>query len=153
MESDRSWAFAASADQVWAALADTQRFGSWWPWLRRFDAADGLAVGAEWRCVIKPPLPYTVSFRLSIDDVRSPEHVVATVCGDLSGHARIDVTPQGGEACTLRLRSTLRPIRRPLVALGIVAGPLARWGHDWVLDTGVRQFAGAVSEAGGLRPS
>lgn len=139
--SDRSWVLGAPAERVWEALTSTDRYQRWWPWLLRFDAPAGLTVGATWRCAVKPPLPYTVRFVLALDEVWAPEHIAATVSGDIAGEAHIDLTPDTDTTCTLRLRSTLRPVGRPLVVAGAIAGPLTRWGHDWVLTTGVRQFA------------
>ena len=143
--SDRSWVLAAPTERVWEALGQTDRFQHWWPWLRWFEAPEGLSVDAAWRCTVKPPLPYAVRFVLALDEVRAPVRIAARVTGDIAGHARLDLTPDRGSTCTLRLRSTLRPVRSTLVVAGLVAGPLARWGHDWVLDTGIRQFTDPVA--------
>lgn len=50
--------------------------------------------------------------------------------------------PSAGDrqGCELRLRSALSPQNRVLRLVTLGARPVARFGHDWVLDSGVRQF-------------
>ena len=142
VRSARDWCFDASPQRVWAALEDTVAYPSWWPWLRRFDAA-ALAEGEVWRCTVKPPLPYSLTFDLRLDSVVEQHSIDATLSGDLHGVARIEIEP-AGDATRLALTSSIEATRRPIAVLAILAGPLARWGHDWVLDNGARQFAKVV---------
>lgn len=137
--SDRRWQLAAAPEAVWSALADTAAYPAWWPWLRRFDAK-ALAAGEVWRCTVKPPLPYALRFDIALDELHAPEYISARLSGDLRGTARIEIAPSAAGS-TLRLVSDLQPQRRPIAVISALAGPLARWGHDWVLETGVRQFA------------
>ena len=37
IHSDRRYAFAASADEVWSALTRVDQYATWWPWLVQFD--------------------------------------------------------------------------------------------------------------------
>jgi hypothetical protein len=138
--SDRRYRFAVGPDELWVAIAETTEYQRWWPWLSAFDAEGGLSPGAVWRCAVRPPLPYTLRFAILLDDVVRASLLTATVRGDIAGSARIEVAADG-EASSVRLRSTLVPSSR---LFGIVAGiarPIVRRGHDWVLDTGARQFA------------
>jgi uncharacterized protein YndB with AHSA1/START domain len=137
--SDRSWTFDRRPETVWAALADTDAYRTWWPWLRHFDAR-ALRAGDVWDCQVKPPLPYSLRFTIAIEELHAPTMISATLDGDLRGAARIDLAPHGG-GTMLRLRSELQPASRPIAVLSTLAGPITRWGHDWVLDTGARQFA------------
>jgi uncharacterized protein YndB with AHSA1/START domain len=143
--SDRSWCFGAPPDVVWAALAATDDYPRWWPWLTTFDA-DGLVAGGRWRCTVRPPLQYSVRFAIDIDEVEPPHLVTARVSGDITGHARIDITESGARS-EVRLASALTPTRRTIAWLAAVAGPIARRSHDWVLDTGARQFAARAVRA------
>lgn len=140
--SDRRYHLAAPPPAVWVALARTEDYRQWWPWLRNFDGGD-LEVGAEWRCTIRPPLPYVVRFSLRLNEVEPPQSVTAELRGDIQGRARIDLHPTGpaGRSTELRLRAALEPARAVFGIVATVARPLARFGHDWVLDTGARQFA------------
>lgn len=138
VRSDRRYRFAVEPDQLWAVLARTDDYRGWWPWLRRLDHAS-LVAGARWQCVVQPPLPYVLRFALEIVDVDAPRSVVALVDGDLTGDARLDIaaTDDGSE---LHLVSRLAPSNIVLRSVARLAAPVARFGHDWVLDTGVRQF-------------
>jgi uncharacterized protein YndB with AHSA1/START domain len=137
--SDRRWCFGAPPDVVWAALAATDDYPTWWPWLRGFDA-DGLVAGGRWRCTVRPPLQYSVRFALDLEEVEAPRLVTARVSGDITGRARIDITAAGARS-EVHLASALRPTRRTIAWLAAAAGPIARRSHDWVLETGARQFA------------
>lgn len=139
VRSDRRYPFAVNADELWATIAEVDRYRAWWPWLRRLDAG-GLAVGERWICVVQPPLPYAVRFTLTIEHVEQPYLVVARVTGDIGGTARLDIA-EDGAGCVARLRSELSPSHRALQVVARVASPVVRFGHDWVLDTGARQFA------------
>ena len=138
MRSDRRYRFAVPPEELWAGFVRTDEYRSWWPWLRTFDG-DGFHEGARWRCEVQPPLPYSLRFELQLEEVVAPRFVTATVTGDIAGHAAIDLTatPGGSE---LRLVATLGPEAAVLRAIARVAHPMVRFGHDWVIDTGLRQF-------------
>ncbi len=61
------------------------------------------------------------------------------MAGDVVGEARLEIRdhPQG---CEARLVSSLAPGNGLLKVVARMASPMVRFGHDWVLDTGARQF-------------
>ena len=145
VRSDRRYRFPVPPDQVWSAATAIDSYTTWWPWLRRFDA-DAFRAGAVWSCVVKPPLPYAVAFTVTLDEVVPVGFVRASIAGDVTGSAEIVIAeaPGGSEA---RLVSELAPGSSLLEMLARAARPVVRLGHDWVLDTGARQFrAGALPE-------
>jgi len=137
--SDRRYRFAVPADDLWAALDATEAYRRWWPWLRSFEA-DGLRAGGQWRCAVRPPLPYTLRFAIDLDEVVAPRLVAARLSGDIAGTARVEVAPTE-DGCEVRLTSTLRPSSMAFAMFATVTRPVVRRGHDWVLDTGAAQFA------------
>jgi hypothetical protein len=137
--SDRRYRFAVAPEPRGTAIAETAEYQRWWPWLKAFEA-EGLAVGEVWRCAVRPPLPYTVRFTIRLDEVVQPSLVAATVRGDIAGTARVEVEADG-DGCAVRLRSSLAPGGRVFGLVAGIARPIVRRGHDWVLDTGARQFA------------
>jgi hypothetical protein len=142
VRSDRRHRFDVARDELWAAITSVEDFQAWWPWLKGFEA-QRLAPGETWTCTVQPPLPYTLRFVLEIEDVVAHELVIARVSGDLAGSARLEVRElpgSGGERSEIRLRSSLSPTNSVLRAFARVARPVVRFGHDWVLDTGVQQF-------------
>lgn len=139
VDSDRTYEFPLPSETVWAALLRTDRYRSWWPWLRHFEPGP-LTPGARWCCVVQPPLPYRVAFDLVIGEVREGMLVTAAVEGGLVGDARLELVarPTG---CALHLAASLVPADRLLRTVAGAAPPIARFGHDWILDTGFRQFS------------
>jgi hypothetical protein len=138
VRSDRRHRFDADPAALWAALADVGSYRAWWPWLTTFEGAT-FAPGARWRCEIRPPLPYVLRFDLLLEEVEAPRFVTARVEGDLVGDAAIDVTAVDGGS-ELRLVSVLAPAGRVAGVVATLAPAAVRFGHDWVLDTGLRQF-------------
>ena len=77
---EKALRFDASRAQVWRAMADIDSYRTWWPWLETFDAQP-IAPGAVWRCRVKPPLPYTVSFSIQFDEVVEERSIAVVVSG------------------------------------------------------------------------
>jgi len=139
-ESDRSYHLPMSPWAVWDEVSKLDDFRTWWPWLRHFEGTR-LVEDDVWRCTVRPPLPYAVRFEVSLDEVRPPSSVRASLAGDVVGEARLSIT-SAEEGSEVRLVSSLEPGNGLLRALARVAAPVARYGHDWVFDTGARQFLG-----------
>jgi hypothetical protein len=142
VRSDRRFGFESERASVWAAIARVDRYQEWWPWLHDFDGA-ALRVGERWRCVIRPPLPYTLRFDVLLVEVVDHQLVRARVEGDITGWARLTAIDRGA-GCEVRLMSALSPANRTLRVVARVARPVATFGHDWVLDTGAREFRRAL---------
>lgn len=123
---------------VWAAMADVDSYRTWWPWLRRFEA-EALATDRLWRCVVRPPLPYTVTFAIAFTRVVERSVVEARVTGDVVGDAELTLR-DADAGCEVVVRSDLRPDSPFLRLLARTVPGVARYGHDWILGTGARQF-------------
>jgi hypothetical protein len=130
--------------EAWSLISDVSNYRTWWPWLRAFDAA-ALAPGEEWRCEVQPPVPYLVRFRVVIEDVATAVRVRASVVGDVVGAATLTFEDTA-VGCSATLESTLAPGNTALRMVSRFAGPIARFGHDWVLDSGARQFISRAVE-------
>jgi hypothetical protein len=140
VRSHRCHELDVAPNALWQALSDVSRYQAWWPWLRRFDA-DALASGDVWSCEVRPPTGYAVRFDIALDDVRPAERIMASIRGDIAGTAQLEMAPLNANGGTeVRLESELGPDSRWLSGLAFVAGPLVRYGHDWVLDRGADQF-------------
>lgn len=137
-ETDRSYQLGVSPDALWTALVRVEDYQQWWPWLRRFDA-DHLGVDAVWRCLVQPPLPYRVRFAIRLVEVQAPTTIRASITGDVVGDAHLEISEVPG-GCDARLVARLEPDNGFLKAVARIAAPAIRYGHDWVLDAGARQF-------------
>ena len=140
VSSDRRYRFAVGPDELWSALTRVHDYRAWWPWLRGFDGR-AFSEGERWACVVRPPLPYSLRFKVELQEVVAPRLVTAILDGDIVGRARLDIAaaPDGSD---LRLVSQLAPKNAVLRNIARLARPVARFGHDWVLDAGFRQFEG-----------
>ena len=144
--SDRRYTFSVDPEQFWTLIADVDSYRLWWPWLRSFDA-EGLDPGERWRCTVQPPVPYRVRFAVTIDEIVASSSISTTITGDIVGVARLDIAPRP-DGCEIRLRSELGPDSRVLRVVAATARPLVNFGHNWVLDTGARQFADRAAGRG-----
>jgi len=145
LATDRGFRFPVDAGAFWSAISDIERYRAWWPWLTSFDGR-GLATGDVWQCTVRPQVPYLVRFVVHLDEVEPCRRIVATVDGDIRGRAELMVRPTAG-GCEVTLQSRLAPRARGLRALAMLAPPVVRRGHDWILDAGARQFAGRALAA------
>jgi hypothetical protein len=140
VRSDRRYRFDVDRETLWTAIEATDDYRRWWPWLRRLEAK-GLIEGDTWDCVVQPPLPYTLRFTLSLDRVVPGRLAVASITGQIEGAARLEIDTDGDDtSCEARLVSELVPANGMLKTVSRFAQPVAQFGHDWVLDTGARQF-------------
>ena len=139
VRSDRRFRFDVEPQAVWDAIGQIESYREWWPWLVEFEAR-GLQPGDVWRCAVRPPLPYTVRFAIELLELAEPHLVTAQLTGDISGTARLEIQP-AGTGSDLRLTSALGPNGRAFRLFATTARPIARYGHDWILDTGAAQFA------------
>ena len=138
IRSDQTHVVERSVAEVWDAIGRTEDFRSWWPWLRRLDAS-GVIEGDEWRCTVQPPLPYVLRFTIEIDEVEDGRRVSAIVTGDIVGTAELWLSAVD-DGCSVRLASVLEPSNRALKLVSGLAPWMARFGHDWVVRTGLDQF-------------
>lgn len=141
---DRSWHFGVSPGELWATLAQTDRYREWWPWLREFTVdggGDALAAGAVAHVVIQAPLPYQLRCTIAVDDATVDQRLTTRVDGDLSGSARLELYPvDGGAEARLAWELDLRaPVLR---SLAVVARPAMAWAHDRIVERGLPQFEG-----------
>lgn len=140
--SDRCYEFGLAPAALWESATQVDQYRAWWPWLHQLDGAR-FELGSVWECSVRPPLPYAVRFTLTLEEVREPSLAVAAIGGDIVGSARLEVTEVAGGS-QARLVSDLAPRNGFLQAVAMLARPVARFGHDWVLDHGARQFSEAV---------
>lgn len=138
VRADRTYRFEQPPSVVWDAIGRVDAYRDWWPWLRAFEAR-GLVTGDRWDCAVRPPVPYVLRFTVTLDEVAEHRQIDATVSGDLTGTAGVVLTPTGG-GCNVRLTSSLEPTGQPLRTVMRLTPWLGRFGHDWVLGVGLRQF-------------
>ena len=88
---------------------------------------------------MQPPLPYIVRFQVAIEKVEAPALVQAWCWAMWWATPRLELE-EAESGCRATLHSALAPGNSALRLVSRFAAPLARFGHDWVLDSGARQF-------------
>src|SRR3954463_15219531 len=134
----RTWELDVPPDRFWATISRTDEYRTWWPWLREFDA-DGFREGARWRAVIQSPLPYVLRVQLELEEVVECERLAARASGDIEGRATLDLAP-AGTGSAIDIEWDMRPRSRAMQMGAVLARPLLRWSHEWVLARGLDQF-------------
>jgi len=135
---DRTWELDVTPERFWATISRTGEYRDWWPWLRRFDA-EGMKEGARWEAVIQSPLPYALQVQLVLDEVVPAERLSAVVSGDLDGRAGLTLRANG-TGTDVDVEWQMQPRSRAMQLASVVARPLLRWSHEWVLARGLDQF-------------
>lgn len=139
VQTDERTRFAVPPERLWDQLASTAHYQRWWPWLESFHGGP-LAEGETWSCTVRPPLPYRVRFSVTFDEVVPGRSASTTIGTDLSGTASFEISPAAGGS-ELHLCAQLIPTRTLLRTVSTLAHPVAKFGHDWIIGTGLRQFA------------
>jgi hypothetical protein len=145
----RTWNLDVPPTRFWDTISRTDEYPTWWPWLRQFDA-DGFHEGATWQAVIQSPLPYTLRVRLVLGEVVPCQRLAATVTGDIEGWAALDLSGDD-QASAVDIEWDMRPRSRAMQMAAIVAKPLLRWSHEWVLARGLEQFRQRALTTGSAR--
>ena len=136
---DRRYRFPFSQHEFWQRISNVGDYQSWWPWLRAFDG-DRLTTGEVWACAVHPPLPYVVRFAITLDEIVPETLVAGSISGDIVGRAELSIERDGPSGCAARLVADLSPAKQSLRVMSLAARPMVRFGHNWVMDVGVRQF-------------
>lgn len=138
LTTDRSYNFPFGVDEFWARIGRVDHYRDWWPWLHQFDGRT-LSTGDVWSCEVHPPVPYVVRFTIELTGVVPGVSVTAAISGDIDGTARLRVhSDEAG--CRARLVAELAPAKQSLRVMSVAARPVVHFGHNWILDVGVRQF-------------
>ena len=135
---DRTWRFDVPVDRLWSAVADTSSFPTIFGWLDDYDSGP-LERGTVASFRVRPPLPYSLHFVVTVTDVVMQQRVEARVGGDVSGDAELVVGPTE-DGSLARLRWDLELVRPSLRRFASVTRRPMIWGHDLVVATGVRRF-------------
>lgn len=129
------WHLDAPPERVRDAVADLEHYPQWWP---QVVAVASLGPDDAW-VVCRSTLPYSLDLRLHALSRELPSLEVA-VSGDLRGHVRFGVEPDG-RGTRLRLEQEVE-VRGLLALLSPVARPVLVWNHERMMRgcvAGLRQ--------------
>lgn len=135
---DRRFELAATPEQLWAVLQQTDQYPVWWSWLRELEGGD-LREGAVAHVLVQAPLPYKLKMDITVEHVVPYRSVDTHVRGDLLGPARLEVE-SAPDGCSARLVWSLELRDSVLRPLSLIARPAMVWAHDRVIEVGLREF-------------
>lgn len=144
---DRRYRFRAEVDEVWRNMCRVEEFPVWWRWLRDFEVqGQGLETGGVLTGLVVPPIPYRFRVAIHLEDVEPAAAIRASLSGDLSGPAALDLRPVDGGS-ELSIRWDVEMLKPSMRSAARFCRPLLVWGHDQVIEVTLRRFETVVDES------
>lgn len=131
--------FPVPPSELWSVVAHLEELEDRWGWLGDLRVEGGLTAGSVLHGVVTPPLPYRMRLQVVLVGCDPPRRIEAAVHGDLEGHARLVLEPDG-EGTRARVDWSIEMMQLPMRVAALVAAPVMRWGHDRVVDATVDGF-------------
>ena len=139
------WMVDAPIEAVWDAIVASEQWPEWWPYLERVEevapgdsAGRGAIRGYTWR----GPLPYRLTFEITVTKMERPVLLEGEARGDLQGVGRWSLPEQGRHATRVRYVWQVRTTRPWMNVLAPLARGLFTWNHDQVMRAGESGLAG-----------
>lgn len=160
------WHLNAPIDRVWNALAATERWPDWWPYVKEVveinpGAADG--VGSIQRYTWSSRLPYRLCFTVRTAAVNRPYDIEGIASGDLNGVGRwhLQTLDAGTQVTYTWIVSTEKAWMNLLAP---ILAPVFAWNHDRVMHEGGKgmarhlgvdllDFRGSAGSGGNRKPA
>ena len=139
-EYERAYDFALDRTAMWDALLRTDRYETWWEWMRDLRVEGSPATpGSVFSFAVVAPIPFSMHLRVRVEEVVPERSIAASVEGDLRGRAlmRFEDQPNG---CRATVSWSVELMQRALRVGARVAHPVLRWGQDWAVGTALRGF-------------
>ncbi|WP_270887224.1 SRPBCC family protein [Pedococcus sp. 5OH_020] len=140
------WHLDAPVAEVFAALADVERYAVWWPQVRHAERLDD----DSGRTAIRSFLPYTLDLvlRREVEDEATGLLRVA-VTGDLEGWCQWRLAAQGvdEDACRAVFDQEATVTPRLLARSAPLTGPLLRANHAWMMRCGAAGLSAYLASA------
>jgi carbon monoxide dehydrogenase subunit G len=141
--------FPATPRQVWSAIEHFESYEAWWGWLRELQVeGPGLAAGLVLQGVVAPPLPYRMRLQVVLVGCEPRRSIDAVVEGDLAGHARLRLQPEG-QGTRVDVAWTIEMMQPSMRLAALIASPLLHWGHDRIVDATVGSFRRQLRQSAG----
>jgi hypothetical protein len=137
------WRVIGDLEEVSAIIGDPDDYHRWWPcaWLRYKAIQRGGEgnIGGVFGYKVKGWMPYSLSLRFTVVDVRSPHGFTVDATGDLVGRG-IWTLVQQGRHVELTYEWRVRADRALIRRFSGLLKPLFRSNHYWVMRNGARSL-------------
>lgn len=137
------WHIGAPVERVWEALKATERWPSWWRYVRSvriIEPGDTDGLGAVRHIAWSSRLPYGIAFDVEVVEIQRQRLLRGHARGQLDGIGTWELTPDGN---TTRVVYTWRVDlgTRWMRIVSPLAAPVFRWNHDGVMRAGAEGLA------------
>lgn len=134
------WTLQASADRVYAVLADAERYSQWWPQIRRVRATDEHSGSMAIRSAV--PLTLLVFGRREVEDPVA-RHLQVRLSGAMTGWSSWVVRP-AESGCVADFRQQVA-VSGALGLASKIAKPVFEWNHEAMMRGGHRGLSAYLS--------
>lgn len=138
-----TWRLATPAAAVFEALARPGGWHATWRWFAHTEPlteGDAYGVGGRLRCVVRSPLPYSLTFEIERVAAEPHRTLDEHVTGDLEGEGRWELAESGGQTVVWHTW-TVRTTKPWMNALAPAARPGFVWAHRVVMRDGARALS------------
>lgn len=138
-----TWRLQAPIERVWEEIVHTERWPSWWRYVRRVEeldpgGADGL--GRHQHLEFTTRLPYRLGFDIRVRHIQPPTTLEAVASGELEGVGRWTLSPDDG-GTLVRYTGDVRTTKWWMNLAAPLARPLFSWNHDALMRAAARGLA------------
>ena len=134
------WSIPEPIDAVWDCLVATENWSSWWPYVAMVEqmaTGDLSGIGNVRRYRWRTCLPYDLTIKMRVTEIRRYQSVVVEVAGDLIGGGSCMIIAHGSESETeLVFNWNVKLVKPWMKLLAGVARPLFVWNHQRVMKSG-----------------
>ena len=143
------WMIDAPIEAVWDAIVTSEQWPEWWPYLEsvvEVAPGDSAGVGAIRGYTWRGPLPYRLTFEVTVTKMERPVLLEGEARGDLRGVGCWLLSEQGRHATRVRYVWQVKTTRPWMNVLAPLARGLFTWNHDQVMRAGGAGLAGYLGK-------
>lgn len=139
----KTWRLRAPVADVWAAIAQIERYPQWWTGVKKVEPlrpGDEAGIGKTVRMTWRSKLPYDLVFDSEVIRVEPPSYVEGRATGELEGRGAWSLE-HSGDVTTCVYTWEVRTTAAWMNFLAPIARPLFSWNHDYVMKRGAEGLA------------
>jgi uncharacterized protein YndB with AHSA1/START domain len=133
------WVLDAPIETVWDAIAASERWTEWWPYLEsvvEIAKGDSCGIGSVRRYTWGGALPYRLAFQIMVTKIERPLTIEGVASGDLEGVGRWKLSAEGGTSTRVEYLLSARSTKPWMNMAAPLLGWFFKWNHNRVMNSG-----------------
>jgi uncharacterized protein YndB with AHSA1/START domain len=133
------WVLDATIEAVWDAIAASERWPEWWPYLEsvvEISRGDNCGIGSIRRYTWGCSLPYRLDFQVTVTRIERPVIIEGVASGDLEGVGRWILSAEGETSTRVEYLLSARSTKPWMNMAAPFLSWFFRWNHNRVMDAG-----------------